>query len=252
MAASVHPVDLTHPSELSRDWRVGLGLVSTAVWLSLGFAYIVLQVGWRGFVSQPVDALGGFLEGAFAPLAFLWLVIGSFLQQRELRQNNLSIRAQYEEMRRTAENTEIQARAVEANALHQQQETIMMVADRVQRQVGGVMGLLWMSSQASDDGDATVEQVHELWNQLGSGDPDNFARQMMAIRYRADDLEAQRYLFFGTEVRARHSQTIRNTFDRLLVKVRDCDPDGVIEDALLGSSNGRIYNIICELDPASS
>lgn len=249
MAASAYPAELVHPSELPRDWRVGLGLVSTIVWLTLGLTYIAFQVGWKGFVSQPVDALGGFLEGAFAPLAFLWLVIGSFLQQRELRQNNLSIRAQYEEMRRTALSSEIQARAIEANALHQQQETTLMVADRVHRQLGSVMGLLWMSSQASGVEDVDDERVHQLWNQLGAGDPESFARQMMALRYQSGDPAAARELFFGTEVRARHSRTIRETFDRLLVKVRECDPDGVIEDALLGSSNGRIYTVICEMDP---
>ena len=44
-------------------------------------------------------------------------------------------------MRRTAENAEIQARAIRANALHQQQETTLMVADRVHRQLGAVVGL---------------------------------------------------------------------------------------------------------------
>jgi hypothetical protein len=142
-----------------------------------------------------------------------------------------------------------QARAIEANALHQQQETTMMVADRVHRQLGSVMGLLWMSSQATSTGSATDEQVGTLWNQLGAGDPESFARQMMALYFRAENPDSARELFVGTEVRARHSRTIRDTFGRLLVKVRACDSDGVIEDALLGGSNGRIYQIIGELDP---
>ena len=127
----------------------------------------------------------------------------------------------------------------------------MMVADRVHRQLGSVMGLLWMSSQAAEVGQASEDQVSSLWNQLGAGDPESFARQMMALYYQARDPEATRDLFYGTEVRARHSATIRETFDRLFVKVRECDPDGVIEDALLGSGNGRIYQLICELDPDS-
>jgi hypothetical protein len=111
------------------------------------------------------------------------------------------------------------------------------------------MGLLWMSSQATSTGTATDEQVGTLWNQLGAGDPESFARQMMALYFRAENPDSARELFFGTEVRARHSRTIRDTFGRLLVKVRACDSDGVIEDALLGGSNGRIYQIIGELDP---
>jgi hypothetical protein len=97
-----------------QDWRVAVALTSTALWLLMGFSYIALQIGWQTFLRQPVEALGGFLEGAFAPLAFLWLVVGSFLQQRELRQNNIAIQAQYMEMRRSAENSEIQSRAIHA------------------------------------------------------------------------------------------------------------------------------------------
>jgi hypothetical protein len=75
----------TTPAEGSaapgRDWRIWFGLASTVFWLGLGFLYIATTVGWANFVSQPADTVGGFLEGAFAPLAFLWLVIGFFLQR---------------------------------------------------------------------------------------------------------------------------------------------------------------------------
>jgi hypothetical protein len=67
-------------------------------------------------------------------------VIGFFLQQRELRNNNRAIRLQYEQMRKTAEHAEIQARAIAANELHQRQETLLLVADRVHRQLGAVVG----------------------------------------------------------------------------------------------------------------
>lgn len=236
----------------SHDWRVVAALGSTALWLVLGFSYIAFQIGWQGFLGQPVDALGGFLEGAFAPLAFLWLVVGSFLQQRELRLNNLAIRAQYEEMRRTAENAEIQARAIEANAVHQQQETTLMIADRIQRQLGSTMGMLWMSSQADTPSAAIDERITALWTQHGSGDPETFARALLALRFSTSDEADARALFFGTEIRTRHSRNIRRTFERMLGLVRRCDPDGVIEDALLGSGNGRIYAFICEVDPAGA
>ena len=51
------------------------------------------SVGWTGFVNLPVEEVGSFLEGAFAPLAFLWLVVGYFLQQQELIQNTQAMRA---------------------------------------------------------------------------------------------------------------------------------------------------------------
>ena len=226
-----------------RDWRIWFGVASTAFWLWLGLLYIGLVVGWGDFVTQPAEALGGFLEGAFAPLAFLWLVIGFFLQQRELRNNNEAIRAQYEQMRRAAESAEIQARAIQDNALHQQQETTLLIADRVHKQLGAVVGLLWMSSQAGNEGVASDELIGDLWSRLGSGDPEGFARQFMALHFRSDPQTAYD-LFFGTEVRTRHSNTILEVFDRLLDKIRRCDPDGLIEDAMLGSGHGSLYRII--------
>jgi len=38
----------------------------------------------HNLVQLPTADIGSFLEGAFAPLAFLWLVIGHFMQQREI------------------------------------------------------------------------------------------------------------------------------------------------------------------------
>lgn len=226
----------------ARDWRMWFGVASTVFWLWLGLLYVAVVVGWRDFVRQPADAIGGFLEGAFAPLAFLWLVIGFFLQQRELRNNNQAIQAQYEQMRRTAESAEIQARAIRENALHQQQETVLMIAERVERQLGAVIGLLWMSSQ-SEAGDETAEN---LWALVGAGDTEGFARQFLGLYFRLGPQESYD-LFFGTEVRSRHSNTIATTFARLLERVRVCDPDGLIEDALLGSAHGALYRIITGL-----
>jgi uncharacterized protein YneF (UPF0154 family) len=252
MDAQPHSGALDSPAR-NRDWRVWFGLTSTAFWLCLGGLYIGNVVGWDAFVTQPTDSLGGFLEGAFAPLAFLWLVIGFFLQQRELRNNNEAIRAQYEQMRRTAENAEIQARAIRANALHQQQETTLLVADRVHKQLGAVVGLLWMSSQfVGEHPDVSEDRVTELWSRMGMGDSEAFARNFMALYFRnREDRAALHDLFFGTDVRRRHSETILQVFGRLLEKVRECDPDGMIEDALRGSAHGMLYGFIEEARVAS-
>ena len=232
-----------------RDWRVWFGLGSTFFWLWLGFLYINANVGWGDFATQPADALGSFLEGAFAPLAFLWLVIGFFLQQNELRHNNQAIRLQYQMMRRATEHAEVQARAISANELHQRQETFLLVADRVHDQLAAVVGMLWMSSQVDEAGtdEATREEVWDLWSRVGAGDPEVFARRFLGLyfgmRARGED---PRPLFFGTEVRTRHSETIARTFGRLLEAGRHCDPDGIITDALRGSAHGSLCRIIEE------
>jgi hypothetical protein len=237
------------PPDTSRDWRVWFGLASTLFWLWLGLMYVGIVVGFENFLVQPSEALGSFLEGAFAPLAFLWLVIGFFLQQRELRQNNSAILLQYEQMRRQVEYAGASARAIEANALHQEQETLLLVADHVHRQLGSVLGLLWMSSRLADpDTPVPEEQVSDLWSRLGAGDSEAFARQCMAIYFRnREDRAFVWSFFFGTPVRTRHSETVLECYGRVLESARGCDPKGIITSALLGSGCGQVYRVLQEL-----
>jgi hypothetical protein len=84
------------------DWRIIMGLSPSLLWLLPGALYISTGVSCGGFVQWPAEELGSFMEGAFAPLAFLWLVIGYFLQQQELIQNTQALRAQAGAIGRTA------------------------------------------------------------------------------------------------------------------------------------------------------
>jgi len=63
------------------DWRIIMGVTITTLWIIAGITYLR-----GGNFSQatiydiPLQDIGSFLEGAFAPMAFLWLVIGLFIQ----------------------------------------------------------------------------------------------------------------------------------------------------------------------------
>lgn len=49
------------------------------------------------------NEIGDFLTVVFAPLAFFWLVIGYFQQQKELRQNTKALNLQAEELKNSVE-----------------------------------------------------------------------------------------------------------------------------------------------------
>lgn len=230
----------------AHDLSVWLALTLTVVWLLLGFLYIGSLLGWERFTTQPVADLGQFLEGAFAPLAFLWLVIGNFQQQRELSANNDAIRLQYEVMQRTAEQAEIQSRAVAANELHARQDTFIDLAALVSRQCSAAIGLLYVSSQAAGSGPMTTEEVGRMWGIYGAGDPEVFVRAMLVLQFQGDSAGNTYDLYYGTPVRTRHTENIHRAYGRLLHNAADCDPDGMITDALRGSPLGRIYAIIEE------
>jgi hypothetical protein len=223
------------------DRRVALGLALTLLWLGLAVGYVSAAVGWRGFLALPPSELGGFLEGAVAPLAFLWLVLGLFLQQREIARNSEALRVQSDALRKSAEQAEIQARAIQANELHARQDTFVDLTKLVTRQMGVTAGFLWISSQGAGAGGAVpAERIGEMWDQFGSGDDQAFIRALIGLRFTLPEREAFE-LLYGTPVRTRHCETFIGAFERLLRVARACDPEGMIRDALLGDAAGRLY-----------
>ena len=219
------------------DWRVWLGLGLTFVWLALGYGYVELGVGWDQFRHLSADQVGNFLQGAFAPLAFLWLVIGYFLQQRELAQNT-------EVLRMSVEQAEIQSEKMAANEMHARQETFLRISQRVQAQLGTVAGFLFISSQAAGiDGSVSPEEQSRLWGQMSMGDPEVYARRILETSFRMGSDDDRFRLFYGTPVRARHSNTFIYTFSRLMARAKEVDPDGMICDALNSTSHGLVYRL---------
>lgn len=77
------------------------GFVLTAVWLTLLAAYITSRSD-AVFGLNP-NELGDFASGAFAPLAFLWLVLGFFQQGQELRHSGEALWLQGRELQLSVE-----------------------------------------------------------------------------------------------------------------------------------------------------
>jgi hypothetical protein len=219
------------------DWRVWLGLVLTFGWLVLGYIYVETTVGWERFRHLPVDSVGNFLEGGFAPLAFLWLVIGYFLQQRELEQNTRVLRM-------SVQQAEIQSHNMAASEVHARQETFLRIAQNVRQQLGTIVGFLFISSQsAGADGTVTNEEQSRLFAQLSQNDPEVFSRRMLETHLTQTSEEARYRLFYGTPVRARHTNNFISVFERLIARAKEVDSDHMICDALYSTSHGLIYSV---------
>ncbi len=253
-STNVNTVNSSHPSITTQrdrpsfgDWRIVLGLCLTTVWLLLGIIYISQRLGWTSFTSLPPAELGSFFEGAFAPLAFLWLVIGYFLQQKELEQNTHALQAQAAEIQRTAEQAVIQSQKLAESEFHARQNTFLQIANSVHKQLGAIGGLLYMSSQSAQaDGTVTSEEMSQLFRQLSAYDTEVFSRRILETYIQTEDPEIQHQLFYGTDVRARHSNNFIFTFERLLRRARELDKDDMIYDALQSSSHGFVYRIAKE------
>ncbi|MGD8416888.1 MAG: hypothetical protein PVH91_07515 [Pseudomonadales bacterium] len=226
------------------DWRIWLGLSLTLAWLVLGAYYVAQDVGWGTFLKMPAADLGNFFEGAFAPLAFLWLVIGYFLQKKELEQNTQALRAQAEEIQRTAEQAVIQSEKMAETEFHARQEAFLQIYRAVRSQLGTIAGFLFISSQSSlADGTVTPEEQSKLFAESGQ-DTEIFSRRLLETHFAlGGQPQAQYDLFYGTPVRARHANSFIYTFERLLARAEAVDPDNMIRDALLTGGHGIVYSL---------
>ena len=242
---TTEPTSGTHGRLRRLDWRIWLGLALTAAWLLLGALYVSTTIGWAKVGDLPADILGNFLEGAFAPLAFLWLVIGYFLQHRELEQNTDALRAQAIEIKRTAEQAIIQSQQMAASEIHARQETFLRLASSVRNQLGAIAGLLYISSQgAAADGTVTLQETSKLFSMASAQDPEIFSRRLLETHLGEDTPEKQFELFYGTEVRARHSNSFIYTFERLLKRAAEVDRDDMLRDALMAGGHGFVYRVM--------
>lgn len=226
------------------DWRIWFGLVITTAWLVLGFLYIESTSGWTRFTRMPADQLGNFLEGAFAPLAFLWLVIGYFLQKKELEQNTAALQAQALEIQRSTEQATIQAEKMAESEVHARQDTFLQIVKHVSAQLGSIGGLLYLSSQgAAGDGQVSSDQMSRLFAQQAAQDASLFSRLLVETHFQLNDPDQQHALFYGTEIRARHSNNFIFTFERMMRRAEAVDPDFMIRDSLLATGHGLLYRL---------
>lgn len=72
--------------------------------LSLAWVAVMTAIAsCRGLWSLAPNEIGDFFAGIAAPVAFLWLILGYWLQRDELRMNRKELRAQNEETSRLAD-----------------------------------------------------------------------------------------------------------------------------------------------------
>lgn len=217
----------------SLDWRVAFGLGVTLIWITAGMTYLLAIVGWDNFIHLPTADLGSFLEGAFAPLAFLWLVIGHFMQQKEITANTRAIH--------------IQERSARRLEVHSQRDSYFQLLNLVQDQLGSIAGFHYMSvCGPTGTGEITGPEFSEQRSQAGTGDHAWFMRKMISLAaVNMEDPDSLQEIFFGTDVRTRHSKNFSKTFKKLLDAARAVDTDDMLEEALLyGSAAGLLYRII--------
>lgn len=224
-----------------RDWRIWFGIVVSMIWIAGGAWYIGVVSDTDPDKMFSMEAVGSFLEGGFAPLAFLWLVLGLFMQQRELANNT-------EALRRTSEQSEKQTAAIAATEMNARQETFFKIAEGVKQQLGAISGMLLVSGIGPvGSGRLDRQAMDKMFSQAARGDFSIFARMFLSAEF--DEEGGLPALFYETEIRRRHTANYRKSFERLCRLAKNCDVDGIIEDSLMQSSVGLLYQRMLEHAP---
>jgi len=91
-----------------------IGFILTLIWLSLIGTLIFLK--WNDAQSMALNEWGDFLAGVTAPIAFLWLIVGYFLQRKELSSNTQALKEQGQELKEHAKFLKRSAEAAESQA----------------------------------------------------------------------------------------------------------------------------------------
>ncbi len=209
----------------SKPFKVGL--ILTILWLSFVAFYISQGVGWGAFMRQPMDVIGSFFEGAFAPLLFLWIVVGFFLQQKDIAEN--------------AKNIAKQAQQTQLN-------TFLSLSKMVLQQLGVISGHIYMATQGpSAAGMETDESASLLWMQFHK-DERIFIRKLLEYGSVADhQSRIQPDIYFGNDYVQRYTEDYIRAFEKLITDAEACDPDFVLRDALLtGTGQGVLYRTIMD------
>jgi len=229
---STSAAELAVDEGFSLDWRIMLGTILTFLWIGMGVVYLFGKVGWIEFVNLPTGDIGSFLEGAFAPLAFLWLVIGHFMQQKEISANTLAI--------------QIQQRSAERLEIHAQRDSYFKLSSLVHDQLNNICAFHFFSiCGETGTGEMSLDEFIQLRREA-SGDPSLFVRKMIGLsaQARAEDGVGLQDIYFGTEIRARHSNNYHEIFSKLYRSAQAVDHEEMISDALMnGSVFGFLYRI---------
>ena len=227
-----------------RDAHIMFAFAISILWLAAG-AWYVMHVGeWSPGENFSMESVGSFLEGVFAPLAFLWLVLGLFIQQRELAKNT-------KELQRTSEQSAMQTHSIVATEMNARQETFFKIAESVKHQLGGISGMLYASGLGPvGSGRMNREQMDDHFSRAASGDSEIFARLFISSDFLDEGGLGE--LLYGTEVRTRHSRNFIRTFERLRKLAQNCDVDGIIEDSLKQTAFGLLYQRMIDHRPQGS
>lgn len=114
------------------EWiKVNIG--SCLSWaITFGWLIFIYFKIHNGVLPKDLNEFGDFIAGAFAPLAFFWLVRGFYQQGKGLKQNSDALNMQATELEKTTQALELQVQEMRAS-VEQQSRLAKVYEDELQQ-----------------------------------------------------------------------------------------------------------------------
>lgn len=112
-------------AQSTKDKRFQFGILVTVLWLAFAGYMLFTQP-----YPKELNAWGDFFAGFFAPLAFLWLILGYLQQGEELQHSTRALQLQADELRNSVEQ---QSQLVAVSREQMKQEFEAMQEERERR-----------------------------------------------------------------------------------------------------------------------
>lgn len=135
--------------------------VITSAYLSVFLVIIIARCG--ELISLELNELGDFSAGIFAPLAFLWLVLGYRQQGQELRESSKALQSQSEALMKSV------LLQTEANALpDKMNDPVLNFVCIAQNPENNEFGVFKIINEKSTCFDVTID-VNAIWGEQSRG-----------------------------------------------------------------------------------
>lgn len=119
-----------------------IGFTGTVIWLLFIALYLTVGGRWGDLWALQLNNLGDFLAGAFAPLAFLWLVIAVLLQKSELELQRQELKNNVEALRDQAKATAALVEEGKRSAKAAEEALAQQRVAEEERRLNGLIDLL--------------------------------------------------------------------------------------------------------------
>lgn len=135
-----------------------VGVTLTIFYLILFSSYVLLN--WNAISDLDPNELGDFAAGSLGPLAILWLILGYFVQSKELRHSVEALNLQAEELRNSVAHQK-EPVEVSKNALEHER---LMVKQQAENEISRIRPKFSAKLDFKGDFSLSVSNAFEVTN----------------------------------------------------------------------------------------